>query len=65
MEKLVNREKTTIMVAHRLSTVVNCDWIIVLKKGEIVEQGRHATLLLQNGLYEEMWRKQSDVKDSE
>jgi len=45
---------STILIAHRLSTVVNADTIIVMKKGKIVEYGNHRTLLAKNGLYAEL-----------
>lgn len=49
------QDKTVIMIAHRLSTVVNADKIIVLKDGKIVEEGRHEELLNKHGLYHKMW----------
>ena len=49
------QDKTVIMIAHRLSTVVNADKIIVLKDGKIVEEGRHEELLNKHGLYHTMW----------
>jgi len=55
----VSEGVTTLMVAHRLSTIVNADEIIVLNEGEIAERGRHAALLAKNGLYAEMWKNQS------
>ena len=49
------------MIAHRLSTVRNCDMIIVLKHGQIVEQGTHDELLLiEGGFYRNLWEKQSE-----
>ncbi|MCF2444053.1 ABC transporter ATP-binding protein/permease [Dyadobacter sp. CY345] len=53
-----NREQMTILIAHRLSTILHADVIYVLEKGKIVEQGSHADLLAQNGLYYAMWRQQ-------
>ena len=55
----VSAGRTTLMIAHRLSTVVNADQIIVLEAGRIVERGTHAALLDENGLYAEMWARQS------
>src|SRR5690606_18848897 len=46
----VSRNRTTVVIAHRLSTVVNADEILVLRDGEIAERGNHAALLRQNGL---------------
>ena len=48
------------IIAHRLSTVMDCDKIIVLKFGEIVEQGSHDELLKKNGYYASLWNKQSE-----
>lgn len=50
--------RTTIVVAHRLSTVVNADQILVIKDGCIVERGRHEALLSQGGVYADMWQLQ-------
>jgi ATP-binding cassette subfamily B protein len=52
------REQITILIAHRLSTIMHADTIYVLEKGKIVEQGNHAELLEQKGLYYAMWRQQ-------
>ena len=51
--------KTVIAIAHRLSTIAAMDRLIVLDKGQIVEQGTHAELLEQNGLYARLWKHQS------
>ena len=48
----------TILIAHRLSTVMHADTIFVLEKGRIVESGSHAALLETRGLYYAMWRQQ-------
>jgi ATP-binding cassette subfamily B protein len=54
----ISTGKTTLIIAHRLSTSANADNIIVLDKGAIIEQGTHQNLLLKKGKYFEMWEKQ-------
>ncbi|MDB2486146.1 ABC transporter ATP-binding protein/permease [Candidatus Pelagibacter bacterium] len=54
----VSKGKTTLIIAHRLSTAANADNIIVLDQGSIIEQGTHESLLLEKGKYFEMWGKQ-------
>jgi len=54
----ISAGKTTLIIAHRLSTAANADNIIVLDKGAIIEQGTHQSLLLEKGKYFEMWEKQ-------
>ncbi|MBO7613302.1 MAG: ATP-binding cassette domain-containing protein, partial [Treponema sp.] len=49
--KELTKEKTVIMIAHRLKTVRNADQIIVIDKGKIAEEGKHAELAKQNGIY--------------
>ena len=51
--------KTVIAIAHRLSTIAAMDRLIVLDEGKIIEQGRHAELLQQKGLYAQLWTRQS------
>ena len=51
--------KTVIAIAHRLSTIAAMDRLIVLDKGRIVEEGTHAQLLENNGLYAKLWTHQS------
>ena len=50
--------KTIFIVAHRLSTIVNSDLILVMKDGNIVEQGRHEQLLAEGGFYSELYNSQ-------
>lgn len=56
------KDRTTFIVAHRLSTIMNADRIIVLENGEIVEQGSHTKLLSQNGRYASLWSKQGFLR---
>uniref|UniRef100_A0A8C9PMI2 ATP-binding cassette sub-family B member 6 n=1 Tax=Spermophilus dauricus TaxID=99837 RepID=A0A8C9PMI2_SPEDA len=55
--------RTTIVVAHRLSTVVNADQILVIKDGCIVERGRHEALLSRGGIYADMWQLQQQGQE--
>jgi ABC-type multidrug transport system fused ATPase/permease subunit len=52
------RERTTIVIAHRLSTVRNADILVVLDRGQIVEVGSHGELVARNGLYARLIRRQ-------
>ena len=51
--------KTVIAIAHRLSTIASMDRLVVMDRGQIVEQGSHAQLLAQNGVYAKLWARQS------
>ena len=57
----VARNRTTLVIAHRLSTVVEADEIIVLQEGAIAERGTHGGLIAAGGLYADMWRRQSEA----
>ena len=61
----IAKDRTTVVIAHRLSTVTDADEIIVLDNGEIKERGTHASLLNQNGLYATMWARQQALSDAE
>ena len=59
----ISRGRTTLCIAHRLSTVVDADEILVLDGGHIVERGRHGDLLALNDHYARMWRRQQESRD--
>ena len=59
----ISKDKTTLIIAHRLSTAANADNIIVLDKGVIIEEGTHESLLLEKGKYFEMWGKQKPTQN--
>ncbi len=63
--RAVARDRTTLMIAHRLSTVVDADEIIVLSDGKIAERGRHAALLARDGVYARMWAMQAAEQEEE
>ena len=63
--KKLSKNKTTLMIAHRLSKVVDADRILVIDKGKIVEEGKHSDLTAMNGHYKRLWdeyRKSVDWK---
>jgi len=57
----ISRGHTTLIIAHRLSTVVEADEILVLDGGRIIERGAHAELLLAGGAYASMWKRQQET----
>ena len=58
--KKLSKNATTLVIAHRLSTVIDADKIIVLENGKIAEEGTHTQLINKNGLYSEMWFRQQE-----
>ncbi|OGT87873.1 MAG: metal ABC transporter permease [Gammaproteobacteria bacterium RIFOXYA12_FULL_61_12] len=63
--KEVAEHHTTLVIAHRLSTVVDADCILVMEQGRIVEQGPHRQLLAQDGIYARMWALQQEDQEGE
>jgi ATP-binding cassette, subfamily B, heavy metal transporter len=61
----VSKGRTTLVIAHRLSTVVNADEIIVLEKGVIAERGTHDALLASRGIYAALWNRQREVDQAQ
>ena len=61
----VGAGRTVLTIAHRLSTIADSDRIVVLEKGEIIEEGRHEDLLARGGRYAAMWQRQSAEEDEE
>lgn len=61
----ISKNKTTLIIAHRLSTVIHADTILVLDKGSVAEMGRHDELLAKGGLYTQMWQRQQQEIVSE
>ncbi len=63
--KAVAEKHTTLVIAHRLSTVIDADTIIVLEQGKVAEHGTHQQLLAQQGLYAHLWKLQQEEKKKE
>ncbi len=59
-----SRGRTTIVVAHRLSTIANADQIVVLENGRVVERGGHAALIARDGLYASLWKRQAEEPET-
>ena len=59
----VSARRTTVIIAHRLSTVVHADEIVVLDAGRIIERGTHAALIARGGAYAEMWNRQQAERE--
>jgi len=62
---IVSANRTSVVIAHRLSTVINADEILVLRDGRIAERGHHLDLLRQDGLYAQMWNRQREATEAE
>jgi ATP-binding cassette subfamily B protein len=65
IRNISDKNRITVLIAHRLSTVMHADTIFVLEQGKIIEQGRHETLLEGKGLYYAMWRQQIGERKKE
>jgi ABC-type transport system involved in Fe-S cluster assembly fused permease/ATPase subunit len=63
--RAVSSRRTAIVIAHRLSTVVDADQIVVLDQGRVAERGTHAQLLRRNGLYADMWARQQSEAEAQ
>jgi ABC-type transport system involved in Fe-S cluster assembly fused permease/ATPase subunit len=60
----VAKGRTSLVIAHRLSTVIGADQILVMDDGRIVERGNHAELLAKNGLYASLWKRQREIDEA-
>lgn len=64
IQGLRNQNKTIVLIAHRLSTVINADKIVVLEEGKVIEEGNHNKLFEEKGRYFELWQQQMPVLDN-
>jgi ATP-binding cassette subfamily B protein len=62
---VITAERTTLVIAHRLSTVRHADRIVVMEQGQLVESGSHAALIQRGGAYARLWRVQAGLRDDE
>lgn len=62
--KSIGSDRSTIIIAHRLSTVQDCDQIIVMHQGRVVERGTHEELIRMNGRYTELLKMQQESTDT-
>jgi ABC-type multidrug transport system fused ATPase/permease subunit len=62
--KSIGSDRSTIIIAHRLSTVQDCDQIIVMHQGRVVERGTHEELIRMNGRYTELLKMQQESTDA-
>ena len=62
--RAISQNRTTLIIAHRLSTVVEADQILVMDKGRIIERGSHRELLARNGIYAQMWNLQKQEEQA-
>ena len=65
IRNISDKNRITVLIAHRLSTVMHADKIFVLEQGKIIEQGKHEDLILEKGLYYAMWRQQIGERKDE
>jgi ABC-type multidrug transport system fused ATPase/permease subunit len=62
--KSISSDRTTIIIAHRLSTVQDCDQIVVMDQGHVVERGTHEELVRNNGRYTELLKMQENTEET-